>query len=134
MLDVPGGALLVTVAGVAVIGTGLWHVSKVVTRTFLDDLDLGGRSRRVRQAVTVLGSVGYAARGIVFVMVGWFLIESALDDDPNHTGGFDQALKRVAASDHGPLLLRLLAAGLFLFGVYRVIDGWLRDRSAVTRP
>ena len=30
--------------------------------------------------------------------------------------------------------MRLTAVGLFLFGVYRVIDAWLRDRSDVTNP
>ena len=62
-------------------------------------------------------------------MVGWFLVESALDDDPNHTGGIDQALRRLADSDHGPALLRLVAVGLILFGVYRLVDARLRKRS-----
>ena len=84
--------------------------------------------------ITALGSLGFLARGLVFCMVGWFLVESALDDDPNHTGGLDAALRRLADSDHGPTLLRLVAVGLILFGVYRLVDARVRDRAAVTNP
>jgi len=134
VLDWPGGEAIVLLIGLAVIGTGLWHASQLFTRRFLDDLDLSGRSETTRTVVTVLGSVGYVARGIVFAMVGWFLIESARDDDPNHTGGLDHALRRLADSDHGPGLLRLVAVGLILFGVYRVVDARLRSTAAITNP
>jgi hypothetical protein len=134
VLDWPGGEFLVTAVGIAVIGTGVWHASKAVTRKFVDNLDLSGRSETTRKVIVVLGSIGYLARGLVFGMVGWFLIEAAVDDDPNHTGGLDKALKRLAISDHGAALLRLVAAGLILFGIYRIIDAWLRKREEVTNP
>ncbi|MEY2423538.1 MAG: hypothetical protein QOI95_3605 [Acidimicrobiaceae bacterium] len=130
-LDWPGGQLLLIVVGVAVIGTGLWHASKVFTQSFVDDLDLDARSDGFRKAVLVLGSVGYAARGIVFALVGWFLLQAAIDQDPNETGGLDHAVKRLASSDYGPGVLRLLALGLFTFGVYRIVDGCVRKREAV---
>jgi hypothetical protein len=63
--------------------------------------------------------------------VGWFLVQAAIDHDPNETGGLDNALKRVADSEYGPGLLRLLAVGLLTFGVYRVVDAVLRKREAV---
>jgi hypothetical protein len=100
----------------------------------VDDLDLDGRSEATRTIITALGSIGFFARGVVLCMVGWFLVESALDDDPNHTGGLDLALRRLADSEHGPGLLRLVAAGLIFFGVYRIIEARLRTRSAVTNP
>ena len=134
VLDWPGGKAIVVVIGLAVIAAGLWHASKLFTRKFVDDLDLDGRSEATRTVITTLGSIGFFARGVVFCMVGWFLVESALDDDPNHTGGLDHALRRLADSEHGPGLLRLVAAGLILFGVYRIIEARLRTPSAVTNP
>jgi hypothetical protein len=134
VLGWPGGKFLATAIGVAVIGTGVWHASQLFTRKFVDKLDLAGRSETSRNVIVVLGSIGYVARGVVFAMVGWFIVESALDDDPNHTGGLDQALKRLAFSDHGPELLRLVAAGLIVFGIYRIIDARLRKREEVTNP
>jgi len=134
VLDWPAGWVIVALIGLGVIAAGLWHLTKSFTRTFVDDLDLDGRSNATRTVVTALGCVGYFARGVVFCMIGWFLVESALDNDPNHTGGIDQALRRLADSDHGPGLLRLVAVGLILFGVYRIVDARLRVRTAVTNP
>ena len=130
-LDWPAGDLVLIAVGIAVIGTGLWHGSKVITQSFRDDLDLPARSPMVCRLVTVLGAVGYFARGVVFTMVGWFLVQAAVQHDPNESGGLDSALKRLSASEHGPGLLRLLAIGLFAFGVYRVVDGCLRTREAI---
>jgi hypothetical protein len=134
VLDWPGGKVIIVLIGVSVIGAGLWHMSRAVTRNFVDNLDLGRRSERSRVTITALGCIGFVARGAVFCMVGWFLVESALDEDPNHTGGLDQALRRLSDSDHGPGLLRVMAIGLLVFGVYRIIDAWLRIDSAVTNP
>jgi hypothetical protein len=134
VLDWPGGKAIVVVLGLAVIAAGLWHASKLFTRTFLDDLDLDGCTETARTVITVLGCIGFLARGLVFCMIGWFLVESALDNDPNHTGGLDQALRRLADSDHGDGLLRIVAVGLIVFGVYRIIEARLRTRSAVTNP
>jgi hypothetical protein len=134
VLDWPAGWLIVVLVGLAVMAAGLWHLSKSFTRKFVDDLDLESRSSATKAIVTALGCVGYFARGVVFCMIGWFLVESALDNDPNHTGGIDQALRRLADSDHGPGLLRLVAVGLILFGAYRVLDARLRVRTAVTNP
>ncbi|MEY2448790.1 MAG: hypothetical protein QOH79_2266 [Acidimicrobiaceae bacterium] len=130
-LDFPGGGLLLIVVGIAVIGTGLWHASKLFTQSFTDDLGLDRCSDGLRKIVTVLGSIGYAARGIVFVLVGWFLVQAGIDQDPNESAGLDFALKRLANSEHGPGTLRLLAMGLLVFGVYRVVDACVRKREEV---
>lgn len=130
-LDWPGGQAILLLVGIAVISAGLWHASKSVTRSFADDLDLSGRSPRTRGAITLLGSVGYLARGAVFALVGWFLVQAAVNHDPNETGGLDNALKRLAGNDYGPELLRVMAVGLFVFGVFRVIDGCVRRSDAL---
>jgi hypothetical protein len=134
VLDWPGGTAIIVVIGLVVIAAGVWHASRMFTRSFVDDLDLDRRRDATRTLITALGSIGFFARGLVFCMIGWFLVESALDDDPNHTGGLDQALRRLAASEHGPGLLRLVALGLIVFGVYRIIEARLRTRAAVTNP
>jgi hypothetical protein len=130
-LDWPGGELVLITVGVVVIGTGLWHASKLFTQSFADDLDLERRSDAVKKAVLALGSIGYAARGVVFALVGWFLLQAAIDHDPNESGGLDNALKRLAESEYAPGLLRLLAVGVVTFGVYRVVDALLRKGEAV---
>ena len=123
--------MLIGLVGVVVIGTGLWHMSKVVTRRYERELALDGHPESFRLAVRVLGAVGYAGRGIVFALVGWFLLQAAWQNDAGEGGGLDNALKRLVRSEHGPGVLRFVAFGLLAFGVFRVIDGFVRRRDAL---
>ena len=129
-LELPGGTLALLLVGIGVVGAGLWHFSKAFTRRFVKDLDLQQRSDLARRAAIVVGAVGFAARGLVYIVAGGFLMHAALAHDPSESG-LDQSLKRLAASGYGPQLLCLLAIGLFVFGVYRVVDGVLRRETAL---
>jgi hypothetical protein len=68
----------------------------------------------------------------VFALVGWFVVQAAVQHDPNESGGLDAALKRLVQSEHGSGWLRVLAVGVFVFGVFRVVDAVLRKRDAVS--
>jgi hypothetical protein len=77
-------------------------------------------------ALASLGMVGYLARMVVFVLVGIFLIRSAVDYNPDKAVGLDGALAKVDHASYGPFLLGIVAAGLIAFGVYSLADGRYR--------
>jgi Domain of Unknown Function (DUF1206) len=132
VLDWRIGVYLVGGFGLVVVGTGCWHLSKAFTRRYLKDLDLAGRRPALTNAVTVLGAAGWAARGAVYALSGWFLLTAARDHDPNRAAGIDETLKRLVAKPAGPTLLGAVAVGLTLFGVFRMAEGWLRRPGAVS--
>lgn len=132
VLSWPGGPWIVAAAGLAIIGAGVWNVRKAVTRSFLDDLDLAQRAAPRRRAVELLGAVGHVARGAAFALVGWFLLTAGLQHDAEETRGLDEALRELAETSHGPLLLLALALGMVLFGAYRVVDAAVRRPSEIT--
>lgn len=132
VLGWPGGRVLVVGAGLCVAGAAVWNLRKAVTRTFLDNLDLGRLDDRPRRIVEVVGVIGYLARAGAFGLVAWFLVQAGLDADAGETKGLDDSLRALVAGDHGPLLLALLAGGLVLFGAFRVVDGCYRKPSEIT--
>ena len=77
-------------------------------------------------ALASLGTVGYLARMVVFVLVGIFLIRAAVDYNPDKAVGLDGALAKVDHASYGPLLLGVVAAGLIAFGVYSLADSRYR--------
>jgi hypothetical protein len=129
-LDLPGGALVLFAVGAGVVAAGLWHCSKAFTRRFAKDLDLRRHSDVAQRLTILLGAVGFAARGLVYIVAGGFVIHAAFASDPNESG-LDQSLKRLAAAGWGPQVLGVLALGLFVFGVFRVVDGALRREKAL---
>jgi uncharacterized protein DUF1206 len=126
VLGWPAGTWLVGLAGVILIGVGLFQGYRAFTRDFLEDAKVEEMSPRVRDGYSWIGSFGYAARMVVFCIVGAFLIKAAVDFDPNKAVGLDGALAKVAGQSYGHLLLGIVAAGLIAFGVYSLADARYR--------
>ncbi len=64
-----------------------------------------------------LGRAGYAARGIVFVIIGWSLLQAGLSDSAAQAGGMEQALASLSGT-----LLAGVALGLLLFGLFSFVE------------
>ncbi|HWI23154.1 MAG TPA: DUF1206 domain-containing protein [Baekduia sp.] len=117
-----GGPWLVGIAGLALIGVGLYQGYKGISQKFLEDAKTEQMSHRARQAFTGLGTFGHVARMVVFCMVGYFLAKAAIDYNPDEAIGLDGALSKLAQNSYGPYLLGVVAAGLFGFGLFSIVD------------
>ncbi|MEV6486583.1 DUF1206 domain-containing protein [Streptomyces sp. NPDC051576] len=115
-LKLPGGQVLVGLAGCVLIGVGVVIAVRAVMRRFLRKLETERMGRRVRQVVTGLGVGGGAARGAVFAGVGVFVLVAAIRFDPHQAKGMDATLRTFAHTPAGPWLLVAVALGLVLFG------------------
>lgn len=132
VMDRPGGPWIVGIAGLVFVGVAAWNVRKAITRSFLDDLDLS-RIRAARErTVGRLGTVGYLGRAAAFGLIGWFLVDAALQHDPSESRGLDDSLRELTTAPFGPLLLLVVAVGLAAFGAFRILDGLLRREDALT--
>jgi hypothetical protein len=126
VLDWPAGRVIVGVAGLVLIGVAIDQAVKGVKKKFLEDSKTEEMTRKVRQAFTAVGVTGHVARGVVFCLVGWFLVRAAIDYDPDEAVGLDGALAKLGQSTFGPVALGIVAAGLVAFGAYSVFDARYR--------
>lgn len=115
----PGGPWLVALAGIAILGVGAyqmrrhaWH-ARFMTR--LAEFRMHGH---VRNAVERAGRIGYAARAIVFGIVGAFLVIAAIRHDPREAIGLSGALQVLADQSWGQVVLWVVAIGVFLYGCF----------------
>ena len=114
------------IAGVVLIGIGLYQGYRGLSKDFLKDSKTEQMSARVRNWIEWIGTFGHLARMVVFGLVGVFLIKAAIDYDPNKAVGLDGALAKIAHASYGPFLLGIVAAGLIAFGVYSLSDARYR--------
>jgi Domain of Unknown Function (DUF1206) len=126
VLGWPGGPLLVGIAGAVLIAISLYQAYDAVCGGFAEDSKLGEMSRRVRRLFMALGRVGLVARALVFALVGYFVLETAIDFNPRDAVGLDGALARVHHEPFGPWLLGLAAAGLLVFAAYSLLEARYR--------
>jgi hypothetical protein len=130
VLSWPGGTWIVGVAGAFLLGIGLWNAYRGLARKFEDKWRTGEMGERARRWGGRAGVVGHLARGVVFGLVGVFVLKAALEYDPKSAIGLDGALQKLAGAAYGPYLLGITAAGLVAYGLYCLVDARYRDVSA----
>ena len=118
VFGLPGGQFLVGLAGLIIVGVGVYHVYKGWTKKFLEGVDLSQASLASRKAVIRLGQIGYPAKGVALMVVGGLLTWAAVTFDPKKASGLDGALRTVNEAPFGKVLLTLIALGLVAFGVF----------------
>jgi hypothetical protein len=126
VLGWPGGPAFVTIAGVILIGVGLFQGYQGLARKFCEQARTDEMGTGVRRTYTALGVFGYLARMVVFLLVGYGAIKAALDYNPRNAVGLDGALQKLAHSSYGPALLGIVAAGLIGFALYCIADARYR--------
>lgn len=126
VLGWPGGPWLVGAAGVVMVGVAAFQSYRGVTHDFLGDSKTEQMTRATRMWITGIATFGYLARGVVFALVGVFLIKAAVDFDPRKAVGIDGALAELGRSPAGPVLLGTVAAGLIAFAIYSFSDARFR--------
>jgi hypothetical protein len=118
VLSWPLGRWIVGAIALAIIIYGAYDIYRAVSRKFREQLKMGEMSPTTRRWVERAGSLGYAARGSVFILIGIFLGKAAWDYAPRKAVGLDGALRKLADHSYGPVLLGLVAVGLLAYGIY----------------
>jgi hypothetical protein len=121
LMSQPLGRWLVVVAGVGIVGAGLHQFYNAYKADFREKLETDEMSLREKRWTTHAGRLGYAARGVVFGVIGVFLIQAALQADPDEAKGLGGALETLARQPFGPYLLGAVALGLVAYGVFMFV-------------
>lgn len=118
VLSLPGGQVIVLVAAAVVVVVGIVQIVQGIKGSFEEDLATAEMSSGTRSAVRTIGTVGYAARGVAFVLIGILLGYAAITADPKKANGLDGALHTVLGQPFGRYLLTVVAIGLAAAGVF----------------
>ena len=129
ILGWPGGRWIVGLAGLCIVGAGLWNAYRGVTKKFEDRWRTGRMSNTERKWGSRAGVLGHLARAVVFTLVGIFITKAAVDYDAKEAIGIDGALQKLVNQSYGPWLLGVTAAGLLAYGVFCLVDARYRDVS-----
>jgi hypothetical protein len=117
-LQMPGGQVALALAGLALLGVGIFQLVKAAKADFLKHLEPQVAHQPWARWT---GQGGYAARGLVFLISGGFLFAAGLEEQASEAGGMAEALSWLTS----PWDV-LVAVGLLLFGLYSLIEARFR--------
>lgn len=126
LLKQPFGQFLVVIVGLVVLAIAVYLYMKAYKASFQSRLNLSSVRSSVRKGIINLGRLGYAALGVVFTIIGIFLIVAAVKFNPNDAVGLDGALRNLLQQPFGPVLLVIVALGLIAYGIYSFAEARYR--------
>jgi hypothetical protein len=118
LLANPGGGFLTLLLGVISIGIGLGQFLEAYRATFQNDLKAAEMTASEKDIAVGLGRFGMAARGVTFLVIGWFLIQAGLHHAPSEAHGFGGAFLFILAQPYGRWLLGIVALGFIALGLH----------------
>jgi hypothetical protein len=124
MLHLPMGEWLLMGAGLVVIAVGVGNIAHAIDRRFSSDLDC---SQFLKKVAKPIGRAGYFARGLAFGALGVTMVRAGFHARSSEAAGLGGALQALETKPGGEILLLIVAAGLFLFGVFGLVEARYRE-------
>lgn len=84
---------------------------------YLERLDVGRQSW-----MSPAGRWGYAARSVVYLVIGWFLLQAGLTYEAGRSRSMSGALQEIAGQGWGRWLLWGVALGLLAYGAFSLAE------------
>ncbi|MGH7504264.1 MAG: DUF1206 domain-containing protein, partial [Longimicrobiales bacterium] len=126
IMSQPFGIWLVGVAGAIAGASALYQIYRAWTVDIDERLAIVSLSQSAHRWVIGIGRAGIAARGVVLGIIGWFLINAALQSNPAEARGLGGALRALQDQPFGPYLLVAVAAGLVAYGFHQLVKARYR--------
>lgn len=120
VMSQPFGRLLIMLAGLVVIGVGLYQLYAGLGARYRDDLRTHLMSEASRWAM-LTGRIGTAARAVVILVAGFFVLLAAYRADPRETRGLGGTLETLAQQPFGAYVLGVVAVGLLVYAAFMLV-------------
>ena len=131
LMSYPLGQWLVAGVGLAIAGYGLWQIIRAYKADLDSQLVLSKLGAMAQGWVRRISRFGMAARGVVFGIIGAFLVVAAWHANPGEARGVGGALDSLQGRSYGPWLLGVVALGLVAYGVYEFVRARYRRIEGV---
>jgi len=122
----PLGRWAVLAAGIWIAAYGPWLLWRSVAREPEKRLDVSRLRPGMQRALKLAGRTGVAARGVVFLVAGIWMVRAAWHLRPREAKMPAGALESLREQPYGKWLLALVAVGLGAFGVFEIVKARYR--------
>lgn len=118
LLSHPFGGALTVVVGLVAFGIGIGQFVEAYKATFAADLKAAEMSESQRRIAIALGRFGMAARGVSFLVIGWFLVQAGFNNNAAQAHGFGGAFLFLLGQPFGQVLVGIVSLGFIALGLH----------------
>ncbi len=118
VMEKPFGRWLVGAGGLFFFGMGCYYFYRAIKAEFRKQMKLHEMSNAEKTWATVVGRAGISARGIVYVVIGVFVMKAAWRFDPSQIKTTEGALAVFNNNPADEIILSILGIGFIAYGVH----------------
>lgn len=126
LMSADRGILAVGLAGLAIVGVGVYQAYRAVSGKFTDNWKTAQMSVAERRFARRFGRFGIGARSVTFGVIGGLMVRAAMEADPSDAQGLGHALGTLYRQELGPWLLGFVGLGLVCYGLYCFVNARYR--------
>ncbi|MBV9838804.1 MAG: DUF1206 domain-containing protein, partial [Solirubrobacterales bacterium] len=126
VLGLPGGEVLLGIAGAALLLISVYQTYDAVSGNFARENKVEQMSLARWRGFMLVGRIGLIVRALVFALVAYFLLRAAAELKAGNVVGVDGALARLNQQPLGSGLLACVAAGLLMFATFSLLEARYR--------
>ncbi|ASN07103.1 DUF1206 domain-containing protein [Virgibacillus necropolis] len=127
IIDMPLGRLAIGITGASIFVFAFIQVINDIRGSFTKKLNASQMKQKEWIFTKLIGRIGFISRGITFGVLGGFFIHSGWTAESSQANGIDGALAQIAQEPCGQVLLGIVPLGLFLYGIFEVLEGKNRN-------
>jgi hypothetical protein len=121
MMTKPMGAWLVIAGGIIMALIGLYQLYYGLSEKYKKHVQSFQLQSSAASALTRSGKIGYAARGIVWLLISYLLILAGLHHNSSEAGDTGEAFQLLETSTLGTVFAGAIGLGLIAYGVFNFI-------------
>jgi hypothetical protein len=118
VLQLGGGEWIIGITAIIVVISGGYQIYKGASLKFTKKIKLS--TSRFTEVFRKAGMIGYISRGIVLLIIGYFLFHAAVDSNAGEVQDTDGAFTFLENS-FGSLMMGIVALGLTAYGVFMFV-------------
>jgi hypothetical protein len=126
LMSHPLGRWILACIGLGIIGFALFELWRGLFSSLAERLRFRNLDQRMRDLLSAIGRVGIVARGLIFLIIGIFLVLAAWFNDAREARTLGGVLRFVEREPYGPWLLAIVAFGLIAFGLFQFVEARYR--------
>ncbi|HEV7347076.1 DUF1206 domain-containing protein [Telluribacter sp.] len=120
LLEQPMGQWLVGLVAVGTMAVGAYQIYRALSEKYRKKIKESRLDKNIKQLLISAGKLGYIARGIVWLIIGYLFLQAALQSDSSEAGGTSSAFGFLE-KEYGSWLLGVVAIGLVCYGMFTFV-------------
>ncbi|MFD1079909.1 DUF1206 domain-containing protein, partial [Longispora fulva] len=127
------GLIIIGIAGAGIAIAGIFQFVKAYKNDYTKKFALYSLSdEKKRKSIKNTAEFGLSARGVIFLIIGYFALKASFSSDPSEIKTTSEAFSFIQDSSYGSWLMGVVAAGLVAYAIYMFLMAKYRNFEGTT--